>query len=125
MNACKSNVGFTLVEIMIVVAIIGLLASIAIPNFLKAREDAQQKACINNMRAIDSAVNQWAMENGKTTGATAPTLSNDLTPYIRLNAASSIPGCPAGGAYTVNALGNNPQIVCSLSVGVHARHILT
>ena len=57
--------GFTLVEIMIVVAIIGLLAAIAIPNFVKARSNAQTKACIANLKQIDGAVQQWALENKK------------------------------------------------------------
>jgi prepilin-type N-terminal cleavage/methylation domain-containing protein len=107
--------GFTLVEILIVVGIIGLLAAIAIPNFVRARSTSQQNACINNLRQINSAVQQWAMETGQAAGSPPPNMSTDLTPYIQLNSNSSVPTCPSGGTYTINNISVVPQVYCSLS----------
>jgi prepilin-type N-terminal cleavage/methylation domain-containing protein len=71
---------FTLVEIMIVVAIIGLLAAIAIPNFVHARQGAQTNACINNLRQIDGAKHQWALEEGK--GPADLPSGGQIKPYL-------------------------------------------
>src|SRR5437773_9146943 len=100
MNINKSNrkAGFTLVEIMIVVAIIGLLAAIAIPNFVKARTTAQQNACINNLRQIDGAKDQWAIENKKDTGNTPG--ATEVEAYLKSGKA---PECPASGSYNYGA----------------------
>lgn len=91
---------FTLVEIMIVVAIIGLLAAIAIPNFIKAREASQRNACIANMKQIEGAKATWALEQKKVnTDTPADTDLFGPTLYIREK-----PGCPAGGDYVMTAV---------------------
>jgi prepilin-type N-terminal cleavage/methylation domain-containing protein len=88
-NTCV-RAGFTLIEIMIVVAIIGLLATIAIPNFARARETAHQKACISNLRQLDGAVQMWALETKKNTDQQVT--YQDISGYLRNSVV-----CPAGG----------------------------
>jgi len=107
--------GFTLVEIMIVVAIIGLLAAIAIPAFMKARKTAQRNACINNLRQIDGAKDEYALEYGGTNGS-VQTWDN-LVLYIK--DMSNKVFCPAAPVlsrgvtnYAIGTLGNNPT--CSV-----------
>jgi prepilin-type N-terminal cleavage/methylation domain-containing protein len=109
----NKKAGFTLVEIMIVVAIIGLLAAIAIPNFVRARTTSQMNACINNLRQIDGAAQQWALETKQATNA-VPAFT-DISSYLK----SSVV-CPAGGrtatfatTYTLQAINLKPlcQIV--------------
>jgi len=78
---CGKQTGFTLVEIMIVVAIIGLLAAVAVPSFLRARLRSQATLILNECRQVDAAKDQYALETNKS-GATTPSW-NDLTPWIK------------------------------------------
>ncbi|MGC9004484.1 MAG: competence type IV pilus major pilin ComGC [bacterium] len=109
MTKPRNRKGFTLVEMMIVVLIIGILIAIALPNFLKARENARLRACVANMKQIQAAVEQWAMENKKAATDPVPTLS-DLSPtYIK-----TYPTCPSGGTYSITGTVGNYTISCSV-----------
>ena len=119
MKSSKMRVqGFTLVEIMIVVALIGLLGAIAMPSWVRARTTSQNNACINNLRQIFGATQQWALDNGKGPGATvAP---EEILPYLK-----SAVVCPAGGSaatfgstYTLTTVSN--AAICRIAPTVHA-----
>jgi prepilin-type N-terminal cleavage/methylation domain-containing protein len=108
--------GFTLVEIMIVVLIIGILMAIAVPNFIRARESSRRNSCIANLKQIDSAKEQWAMDNRAAAGA-AVTMGDIAGVYIK--GATTGPVCPAGGTYTVNTVGTNPSCSRSAAPDLH------
>jgi prepilin-type N-terminal cleavage/methylation domain-containing protein len=93
--------GFTLVEVMIVVAIIGLLVAVAVPNFMKLREDARRRACIATLGKIEAAKQIWGLENQKHNGDTP--VESDLVPTYLKN----FPRCPGQGTYDFHPIGEN------------------
>lgn len=110
----KRTKGFTLVEIMIVVAIIGIIIAIAVPAFLRARENSRGRACQENLSKIDGAKEQYALEFRLSQGGVV-----DMTNLVSPGAATSgqgylkqSPNCPSGGTYTVNNVGTDPT--CSI-----------
>ena len=118
MKAPFPRAAFTLVEVMIVVAILGLLAAIAIPNFVKSRANAQKCSCIVNLKQIDGAVQAWALEYKKAATDTYTFADATLLAYLK---GSTLPGggtCPGGGAYSE---GVSVSLVpnCSLATSGH------
>jgi len=112
--------GFTFMEIMIVVAAVGLLCAIAVPSFIKARTKSQATRCINNLRQIDAAIQQWAADNNK--GVTSPVTQDEVQPYLGHGDQGQWPTCPGGGSYILTTVEENAT--CSLGVTVVPNHVL-
>jgi prepilin-type N-terminal cleavage/methylation domain-containing protein len=93
--------GFTLIEMMIVVAILGILVSLAFPNYLKTRTQARKQLCIENLSQLESAKQIWGVENGKQEGD-LPTQADLIGPSLYMK---KLPVCPAGGTYSLAPVG--------------------
>ncbi len=114
-NIRSHSSGFTLVEIMIVVAIIGLLASIAIPNYAQSRNTARRNVCISNLQQIEGAIQRWSLDTNKDEGATVA--YSDIQGYLKRAVV-----CPSGGtcfedSYTITTVDAAPT--CQKKPALH------
>lgn len=116
MKICLRS-GFTIIELLIVLAIISIILAVAIPSYNTKREESHKQACIVNLRQINSAIDQWAIENSIPTG-TVPSGADEDEIYTYLKGGK--PSCTAGGVYTIHAVGDVEQVTCSLSSRGHA-----
>lgn len=105
----KNNKGFTLVEIMIVVAIIGIILAVAIPSFSKAGKTAKLNSCINNIQILEGVSETWVMESRVPNGTQIEI--DKLLPYLKH---SQAPTCPSGGNYILGKVGDDYPVSCSL-----------
>lgn len=98
LSKLRQTRGFTLLEVMIVVLIIGVILGIAIPNWLNSRKNSRARVCMKNLSQIDSAKEQYALESKVEEGVTCSMA--DLNPFLK-----SEPACPANGNYSINPIG--------------------
>jgi len=117
MKVRNSAAAFTLVEIMIVVAVIGVLAAIGTPNFVRARTTSQNNVCINSLRQIDGAMNQWALEFKK--DPTASVTEADVMPYLKTATICPSAETTFADSYTITTVDTRPM--CQK---VPAEHVL-
>jgi len=111
-NSPKTITTKTLIALVFCLCV-GFIVAVVIPNFIRARYETAANACINNLRQIDSAAQQFALEKAKKTGD-AINYPDDLTPYIKLDSKGNPPKCPAGGTYTIVRVGEDPK--CSIGI---------
>jgi prepilin-type N-terminal cleavage/methylation domain-containing protein len=113
MRTKTGGYGFTIVEMMIVVAVIGLLLALAIPNFVKSRDNAQLVAVYNNLRMIETAKDQWAIENKKGTGAVADLYC--ISDYLKGGTIKPV----VSESYEVNVIGSPAYAMHTVRLGTY------
>jgi prepilin-type N-terminal cleavage/methylation domain-containing protein len=106
----KSERGFTLLEIMIVVAIMGFLAAIAVPSGMRAAQQSRKTMCINNLRLIRDSMETWALTTNAQTGD--PAVVVEVNEYLK-----EPPACPMSGTYTYGVVGGEPTCSLALTLG--------
>jgi prepilin-type N-terminal cleavage/methylation domain-containing protein len=117
MMRINSRKAYTLVEIMIVVAIIAIFIAISVPNYFKSSKTSAKNMCMNNLKQIDGAMEQWALDNQVGEG-TVPSLFQQDEIYCYVD--DGMPGCPLSGEYTIRSMGSKPQVTCSKEDEGHA-----
>lgn len=107
----RSHKAFTLVELMVVVVILAIILAIALPNYLKSGKNSQKTVCIANLERIDSAIDQWVLDNHISPGTVIAESDEEIiySNYVK----GGKPKCPSGGVYTIHAVGSKPQVTCS------------
>lgn len=106
----SSYKAYTLVEIVVVVAVIAILLSVALPNYLKSGIATAKTVCINNLKKIDAAIEQWAIEHNIPAG-TLPSGQQEEEIYGYIDNGKAM--CPSRGEYTIYTVGDKPQVRCS------------
>lgn len=114
----SSQKAFSLVEMMTVIALIAIVLAIALPSYVASTRTSKKIICINNLKQIDTAIDQWANDYNMVLGTVPDTQAEEEEIYSYIKGGK--PKCPAGGTYTIYRVGDNPQVRCSLESNGHS-----